>query len=327
MNFWKVYDVGMPEDICDFKFENKRGYRVGGDIHTKKCSMSYGDVVTFPKILEAWNDFVSGKRKREDVNEFATHLMDNLLVLFDELKNNTYFHGLYEEYVICDPKKRVIHKASVKDRVVHRLLYNALYSYFDKRYIHDSYSCRVGKGAHKAQARFRHFVDRVSKNYTKQCYVLKFDIKKCFESIDTEILKSILIWHVEDERFKNLLFTVIDSFKNGLPLGNLTSQLFINIYLHELDWYCKQTLKVCHYLRYADDVIIVSGDKKYLEKLHQSMAFFIAQELHLETHKKVISSVYSGVDVLGLVFFQKYERLRRSTERRKKRRESAALKW
>ena len=106
-----------------------------------------------------------------------------------------------------------------------------------------------------------------------------------------------------------------------------TSQLFINIYLHELDWYCKQTLKVCHYLRYADDVIIVSGDKKYLEKLHQSMAFFIAQELHLETHKKVISSVYSGVDVLGLVFFQKYERLRRSTERRKKRRESAALKW
>jgi retron-type reverse transcriptase len=264
---------------------------------------------------------VSGKRKREDVNEFAIHLIDNLLTLFDELKSNRYLHGPYEEYLICDPKKRVIHKASVKDRVVHRLLYNALYSYFDKRYTHDSYSCRIGKGTHKAQAQFRHFVNVVSKNYTKQCYVLKFDIKKCFESIDTEILKNVLAGHVEDKRLKSLVFAVIDSFPKGLPLGNLTSQLFINIYLHELDWYCKQTLKCKYYLRYADDIIIVSHDEEYLEKLNQNIVFFVAEELHFTTHKKVISSIYSGVDILGLVFFQKYERLRRSTAKRQKRRE------
>jgi RNA-directed DNA polymerase len=228
----------------------------GGDIHTKKCSIQYDDVVTFSNVLESWNDFVSGKRKREDVNEFAVHVVDNLLDLFNDLKISTYFHGSYEEYVICDPKKRTIHKATVRDRVVHRLLYNALYNYFDKRYIHDSYSCRVGKGTHKAQARFRHFVNVVSKNYTKQCYLLKFDIKKCFESVDTEILKSILSWHVDDMRLKNLIFVIIDSFPKGLPLGNLTSQLFINIYLHELDWYCKQTLKCRDYLRYADDIMI-----------------------------------------------------------------------
>lgn len=323
MNFWKVYDIGMPKDICDFEFENKRGcgIRGRGDVHTKKCSIQYHDVVTFENILIAWNNFVSGKRKREDVNEFALHLVDNLLTLFEELKNGMYLHGSYEEYVICDPKKRLIHKASVKDRVVHRLLYNALYNYFDKRYIYDSYSCRIGKSTHKAQARFRCFVNVVSSNYTKQCYILKFDIKKCFESIGTEILKTILAWHIKDDRLKNLIFIVIDSFPKGLPLGNLTSQLFINIYLHELDWYCKQTLKCTHYLRYADDIIVVSDDKEYLEKLYQNIAFFVSNELHLVTHKKVISSIYSGIDILGLVFFQKYERLRRSTERRQKRRE------
>ncbi len=277
-------------------------------------------MVTFPNILQAWNDFVCGKRKRKDVNEFATHLLDNHFDLFYELQQGTYVHGKYEEYTICDPKKRSIHKASVKDRIVHRLLYNTLYNYFDRRYMYDSYSCRIGKGTHKAQTRFRYFVNKVSKNYTKQCYILKFDIKKCFASIDTEILKVILGWHIEDVRLRNLVFIIINSFSDGLPLGNLTSQLFINIYLHEVDWYAKHILKCQYYIRYADDVVIVSHNKEELENLYQALEFFLKQELHLTTHKKILSSIYSGVDVLGLVFFPHYERLRRSTERRPKRR-------
>lgn len=272
--------------------------------------------------MEAWNAFVSGKRKREDVNEFALHLSDNLLDLVYELQSETYVHGEYEEYVICDPKKRVIHKASVKDRVVHRLIYNALYGYFDRRYIHDSYSCRIGKGTHKAYERFRHFVNIVSKNYTKQCYVLKFDIKKCFESIDTDILIKILAVHIQDTRLMNLVIIVIKSFPKGLPLGNLTSQLFINIYLHEIDWYVKQTCNCKYYLRYADDIVIVSQDKEELENLYEQLESFLKQELHLTTHKKVIRSIYSGIDVLGLVFFANYERLRRRTERKKREREN-----
>ncbi|MCF7843574.1 reverse transcriptase/maturase family protein [Candidatus Gracilibacteria bacterium] len=299
--------------------------RGGGEIHRcihlKNCTIVYEDIVTFENLLEAWNDFVSGKRKRIDVNEFAQHLSDNLFDILDELKNESYVHGVYEEYVICDTKKRVIHKASVRDRVVHRLIYNTLYGYFDKRYIYDSYSCRIGKGTHKAQARFRHFVNIVSKNYTKPCYVLKFDIKKCFASIDTKILKKIIDWHIEDGRLKNLVYKVIGSFEDGLPLGNLTSQLFINIYLNELDWYVKQTLKCSHYLRYADDIVIISHNKEELETIYNDLQFFLKQELHLTTHKKVISSIYSGIDILGSVFFAKYERLRRSTKRRKKFRE------
>jgi retron-type reverse transcriptase len=300
--------------------------RGGGEIHSKNCTIRYEDIVTFENLLEAWGDFVNGKRKREDINVFAQHLSDNLFDILNELKSDSYTHGVYEEYVICDPKKRIIHKASVKDRVVHRLIYNSLYSYFDKRYIRDSYSCRIGKGTHKAQKRFSYFVNMVSKNYTKPCYILKFDIKKCFASIDTEILKKILDWHIKNVRLKNIVYKVIDSFEDGLPLGNLTSQLFINIYLHELDWYVKQTLKCKYYLRYADDIIIISHSKEELETTYNDLQLFLKQGLHLTTHKKVISSIYSGIDILGSVFFANYERLRRSTLHLRQRRELASLK-
>ena len=276
--------------------------------------------MTFENIFIAWCDFVRGKRKRCDVNEFALHLADNLHQLMRDLECGKYMHGPYEEYVICDPKKRFIHKAGVRDRVVHRLVYNALYGYFDKRYIYDSYSCRLGKGTHKAYERFRHFVNKVSKNYTKPCYVLKFDIRKCFESIDTSLLKEILTKHISDMKLLDLVFVIVDSFPKGLPLGNLTSQLFVNLYLHELDFYVKQTLRSKYYLRYADDIVLVSDDKGELESTFKKFDIFLKEKLCLTTHKKVIKSIYSGVDVLGLVFFAKYERLRRSTQRRAKKR-------
>jgi retron-type reverse transcriptase len=215
--------------------------------------------------------------------------------------------------MICDPKKRIIHKASVRDRVMHRLIYNALYQYFDTRFIYDSYSCRNKKGTHKARARFREFTNQVSKNYTTQCYVLKFDIKKCFASIDTSVLKDIISVHLVDEKLCRLACDIIDSFEPGLPLGNLTSQLFINIYLHELDRYVKQVLCVPYYIRYADDVVVISDSPVELNTLMNNIATFIDSILHLQVHKIQIHSIYTGVDVVGEIFFQKYTTLRRST--------------
>lgn len=299
--------------------------RGGGELHRKNCIIKYENIITFENLLEAWGGFSSGKRNREDVNDFANNLSDNLFDILYDLKSEVYKHGGYEEYIICDTKKRVIHKASIRDRVVHRLIYNALYSYFDKRFIYDSYSSRIGKGTHKAQARFRSFVNIISKNYTKPCFILKFDIKKCFQNIDTEILKNIIDWNIEDLKLKKLIFIVIDSFKNGLSLGNLTSQLFINIYLNELDLYAKNTLKCRYYIRYADDIIIVFDNKEELEKLYVKLEVFLKEELKLITHKKTINSIYFGIDILGLVYFSKYERLRRSTERRKIKRESKLM--
>ena len=257
-----------------------------------------------------------GKRKRGDVNEFASRLADNLHELYSDLASEKYIHGSYEEYMICDPKKRIVHKASVRDRIVHRLIYNALYQYFDTRFIFDSFSCRKGKGTHKARARFRHFTNQVSKNYTKQCYVLKFDIKKCFTSIDTDVLKDMLVQHLVDEKLLKVVLNIVDSFRPGLPLGNLTSQLFINIYLHELDRYAKKVIGVVYYIRYADDVVIVSTSPEYVRKLMDDMTIFILNVLNLQVHKVQIQSIYAGVDIVGEIFFPKYTTLRRSTVRR-----------
>lgn len=282
----------------------------------KKFELSFDELVTKENLYRAWNDFVRSKRKRVDVNNFSILLADNLFELHDDLLSGKYQHGAYEEYMVCDPKKRIIHKASVRDRVVHRLVYNALYSYFDSKFFYDSYSCRVGKGTHKARARFRDFVNQASANYTKPCYILKFDIKKCFASVDQGILKQILQVHINDDKVFDLLANVVDSFPVGLPLGNLTSQLFINIYLHELDYHIKQTLGVKYYLRYADDIVIVGRCEEDLRSSMVSIRTFLENTLRLQVHKIIVCSVYSGVDVVGEVFFPTYTTLRQSTVRR-----------
>lgn len=276
----------------------------------------FEEIISYENLLYAWEDFIKGKRKRKDINIFARTLSDNLWQLYFDIKNGTYVHGSYDEYIICDPKKRVIHKANVRDRVVHRLVYNVLYPYFDRRFIYDSYSSRRGKGTHRARGRFKHFTDKVSKNYTKQCFVLKFDIQKCFASVSQEILLLLIKRNIVDEKLFNLIKIIVKSFERGLPLGNLTSQLFVNIYLHELDLFCKQKLRIKNYLRYADDIVIVSEDEHELEMFYEKMVFFLANALFLVAHKKSITTIYCGIDVLGVVFFPRYGILRKKKRTR-----------
>ncbi|MFH1608683.1 MAG: reverse transcriptase domain-containing protein [Patescibacteria group bacterium] len=140
----------------------------------------------------SWQEFLKGKRRRKDVILFSVNLMNNIFSLHYDLKNKTYKHSDYKAFKINDPKPRDIYKATVRDRLLHHLIYNALYSYFDKKFIFDSYSCRINKGTHKAIYRFESFIRKVSKNNTKQCWVLKCDIRKFFANIDHEILKNIL---------------------------------------------------------------------------------------------------------------------------------------
>src|SRR3990167_8064738 len=159
---------------------------------------TYHDIISVENLLAAWKEFIQGKRNRKDVQEFELRLMDNILLLHQELKNKTYRHGEYYAFNISDPKPRNIHKATVRDRLLHHAIYRILYPYFDKKFIHDSYSCRVNKGTHKAMNRFRDFFHQVSKNNTRTCWVLKCDIKKFFANIDHEILKDILAKHMRD---------------------------------------------------------------------------------------------------------------------------------
>jgi len=273
-------------------------------------------------LLEAWKEFVRGKRKRKDVQEFELNLMSNIIDLHNDLTTKTYKHSPYEAFSISDPKPRDIHKASVRDRLLHHALYRIMYPFFDGLFISDSYSCRKDKGTHKAMNRFRSFAYEVSKNHTKTAWVLKCDIKKFFENIDHEILLKILDKYIPDRNIIWLLERVIYSFcktpGKGLPLGNLTSQLFVNIYMNEFDQFMKHKMKAKYYIRYADDFVILSPDKSWLEELLPKIGDFLLEILNLELHpnKVFIKTLSSGVDFLGWVHFPDHRVLRTSTKNR-----------
>ncbi|MDP2665024.1 MAG: reverse transcriptase/maturase family protein, partial [bacterium] len=279
-------------------------------------------------MLDAWREFIRGKSKRADVQEFGRYLMQNVLSLHRELSTGTYQHGGYEHFKINDTKPRDIHKASVRDRLLHHALYRKLYPFFDRTFVSDSYSCRKEKGTHKAMNRFRSFAYKVSKNNTRTCWVLKCDIRKFFASIDQEILLEIVSAHIPDERIRALIGNIVSSFGSkwptpgvghiGLPLGNLTSQLLVNIYMNEFDQFMKHKLKARQYVRYADDFVLLSDDKHYLLETLPYMEVFLRDQLKLEMHpgKVSIETLASGVDFLGWVHFPDHRVLRTATKRR-----------
>jgi len=317
-----------------------------------QLSHKFEEIICVENLLEAWKEFAMGKKHKCDVGEFSLRLMDNILSLHGDLFNHTYKHGGYQAFTINDPKPRDIHKAAVRDRLLHHAIYRILYPFFDKIFIADSYSCRLNKGVHKAVNRFREFVWKASKNNTRTCWALKCDIRKFFANIDQDLSIKILREYIPDENIINLLKNVIGSFTSspaslvshllsislaslslwrsgpsgkgrcagsiGLPLGNMTSQLFVNIYMNKFDQFVKHKLKAKCYIRYADDFVILSDNKKWLEEQIELMRDFLRQELKLELHpnKVFIKTLASGVDFLGLVNFLDYRILRTKTRRR-----------
>jgi retron-type reverse transcriptase len=285
---------------------------------------SYNDIISMENLLSAWREFLRGKRKRKDVEEFSLNLIGNVLALHKELVNKNYQHGGYQAFKINDPKPRDIHKASVRDRLLHHAIYRILYQFFDRKFIFDSYSCRIDKGTHRAINQFKKHAGIVSRNHTCTTWVLKCDIRKFFASIDHEILKNILRKHIRDKDTMCLLSKIIDSFHTkdksgvGLPLGNLTSQLFVNIYMNEFDHFMKRELKTHYYIRYADDFVILHDNKEYLKNVLISISDFLKMRLKLSLHpdKVFIKTFFSGVDFLGWVNFSKHKNLRTSTKNR-----------
>ncbi|MDQ1281929.1 MAG: RNA-directed polymerase [Patescibacteria group bacterium] len=290
----------------------------------KYYTTSFEEIISLENLLLAYKEFKVGKSKKKDVMEFEFSLMSNLIDLHNDLKNKSYKHSLYTHFKINDPKPRDIHKALVRDRVFHHAIYRKLYPFFDKAFISDSFSCRINKGTHKALDRFEKFSRCESKNYTKQCFVLKCDIQKFFASIDHRRLIEILNKRIIDKDISSLLENIIKSFNTkdkinkGLPLGNLTSQLLVNVYMSEFDQFAKHILKVKYYIRYADDFVFINKDKNYLEDVKIKIDLFLKEKLKLNLHpdKVFIKSIYSGVDFLGWIHFPKYKVLRTATKKR-----------
>lgn len=285
---------------------------------------SYELIISLENLLDAWREFSRDKRRQKEVVEFSLHLMDNILSLRHELVEKTYKHGQYRYAKINDPKPRDIHIASVRDRLLHHAIYRVVYPYFDRTFIFDSYSCRRNKGTHRAFNRFREYARDVSCNHTKTVWVLKCDIKKFFANINHEILKEILARHIKDMDTLNLFAKIIDSFNMegksgvGLPLGNLTSQLLVNIYMNEFDQFLRRELRVRHFVRYADDFVILHQRKDYLTELIPKLSEFFETRLRLSLHpdKVFMKTFASGVDFLGWTHFPDHRVLRTSTKRR-----------
>ena len=294
-----------------------------GLIMKSQLKISYEEIISFENLLSAWQEFLPGKKNKQDVQEFGLRLANNILQLHEELANFTYFHGPYKAFNISDPKPRNIHKASVRDRVLHHAIYRQLYPFFDRTFIADSFSCRNGKGTHKAIERFSGFGLIAGQNNTRTVWVLKCDIKKFFASIDHKTLLEILGQYIPDKHIMWLLSRVIDSFNyqqdgKGLPLGNLTSQLFCNVYMNEFDQLAKHRFKVKYYIRYADDFVFLSGSREELMALTPKVSEFLEQELKLSLHpdKVFIKTLASGVDFLGWVHFPRHRVLKKTTGRR-----------
>lgn len=288
----------------------------------KQLAISYEELVSVENLLCAWQEFVGGKRGKKDVQLFGLHMMDNILALHTDLENFAYTHGGYEHFKITDPKPRDIHKASVRDRLLHHAIYRKLYPFFDTTFIGDSYSCRLRKGTLLAINQFRSYVHKVSQNNTRTCWVLKCDIRKFFANIDHQTLYDILARYIPDDNIAWLTVRVISSFAAtpgvGLPLGNLTSQLFVNIYMNEFDQFVKHKLKAKHYIRYADDFVFLSESREVLEGFIPQIKEFLSGHLKLtlHPHKVSITTLTSGVDFLGWVHFFDHRVLRTTTRHR-----------
>lgn len=260
-----------------------------------------------------------GKKTKNAVISFNFNLENELVLLNQQLENKTYCPRPYSQFEVKEPKVRKICSSDFRDRVVHHAVCNLIEPIFENRSILDSYACRAGKGTHLAVSKCQEF----SRKFP---YYLKCDIKKFFENTDHEVLKNILRRLFKDNELLWLLDMIIDhkvpgnKVGKGIPIGNLTSQHFANLYLGELDHLIKDRLGVQGYVRYMDDFICFANSKKELWDLHSKIDHFVIQILKLELKKSVtqIAPVSEGIPFLGFRVFPQIIRIKRENLSRMK---------
>lgn len=274
--------------------------------------------LTYEKLEEAHYLCQRGKTTKKEVILFNLKKEEYLQWLYEELKNGTYKHGGYQIFYTNFPKRRVQVSRYI-DRIVHRwIVDNFLKEYFVKTFIYTSYAGINEKGTHKAvldvQKAMRH-CKRIWENY----YILKMDVSKYFQSIDKNILMSILEKKVKDEKLLDLIKKVINSTEGdkGLPVGNYTSQIFANIYLNEVDQYAKHVLKCKYYFRYMDDTVILLKSKHEAKECLEKIKEFLDINLKLSLNSKTeIIKNKQGVRFCGYKINERRLKIRNSGKRR-----------
>jgi retron-type reverse transcriptase len=269
------------------------------------------------------------------VLQFSANLEENLIQIQNELIYKTYKVGRYREFFVYDPKKRLIMALPFKDRVIQWAIYRQINPILDKQFIYDSYGCRVGKGTHKAADRLQYWLRQVSRKPEKY-YYLKLDISKYFYRVDHQVLMDIIKKEFDDPNLIWLMDKIINSEDTkfglplnmdpdkctkedrlaevGMPIGNLTSQMFANLYLNELDQYAKHQLRLHYYIRYMDDIIILHHDKKYLHAVKDEIEQFLNDNLKLQLNKKTaIRPISCGIEFIGFRIWPTHRKLKKKT--------------
>jgi RNA-directed DNA polymerase len=285
----------------------------------------WATVTGFDSLLRAYRTARRGKGGKRGVAEFGLNLERELLALQRSLHDGTYQPGEYRLFTIYERKPRVIAAAPFRDRVVHHAVMQVIEPLLDRTFISDSYACRTGKGVHAA-------VDRYQAWAQTYRYVLKMDIRQYFPSIDHAVLKEKLRRRIRDARVLDLLDRIIDSSPRvtgslhyfsgddlfspldrriGIPIGNLTSQFFANLYLDDFNHDIKQVLRVRPYVRYVDDMVVLDKDKARLAEIRSAVRERLATDrLQLHPHKAYVTPVADGLNLLGYVVYPARRRLR-----------------
>ncbi len=291
----------------------------------------YAQICSFENLLQAAKQAAAGKRFRSDVLAFFNDLEGNTLQLLRELQTQTYQPGDYRAFFIYEPKKRLISAAPFRDRIVHHALINVIGPLFERRFIFDSYANRAGKGTHAAIRRLQQFMRQAK-------YVLKIDLRQYFPSIDHEILKREIRRVIADEEALWLIDKIIDGSnpqvetnwyfpgddlftpferRRGLPIGNLTSQFFANVYLNPFDHFVKEQLRCRFYLRYVDDAVLLDDSPVFLQSLLPRLQARLDDfRLKLYFEKCQIRPARSGQRFLGQIVFPSHRLLAPENVRR-----------
>lgn len=273
-----------------------------------------------------------GKTKKWYVKEFESNLDDELTKLKTELETQTYKPKPMKKFVIRDPKTRTIHASAFRDRVVHHAICNIIEPIFEKVFIYDTYANRKSKGTHAGLKRFDEFKRKVTQNgklvrsakdnNMTVGYALKADIKRYFDTVNHAVLMKILRKKIRDEEVLQLIKIILNNHDTkvlgkGMPLGNLTSQFFANVYLSELDYFVKHKLKTKYYIRYVDDFVILHRSKEKL-LLYKWLINNFLKSLKLELHpeKSKVIPLHKGVNLLGFRVFYHYKLPRKSNIRK-----------
>jgi RNA-directed DNA polymerase len=308
----------------------------GGAVKTYKHL--FEQVWAFDNLLDAFHQARRGKRSKASVAAFEYDLERNVFTLEQELREGSYRPGPYHHFSIYEPKKRKISAAPFRDRVVHHALCNIIEPIFEPRFHDNSFACRVDKGTHRA-------LDRAQEYTRHYRYVLQGDIVQFFPSIDHQVLRGLLARRIADQHVMALIDQILGSGagvlaseytpqwfpgdtlftpferERGLPIGNLTSQFWGNVYMHELDTFVAQELRTGAYVRYADDLLLFSNDKAQLHEWREQIDVSLERlRLVLHNRKTHIYPVSTGIPFLGFRLYPTYRRLKRPNVVRFKRR-------